>query len=74
MDDKFKWLIQLTRYEKAPIKKSQSSKDIHKNIAELNKQVKNLVKYFDGGGSLDIPSRPVENSTAMSLGYWLSKG
>lgn len=42
--------------------------DIHKSIGKLNKQAKDLEKYIDSGGSLDIPSRPVKNSTAMTMG------
>lgn len=42
--------------------------DIHKSIVQLNEQIKDLETYINSGGSLDIPSRAIENSTARTIG------
>jgi hypothetical protein len=42
--------------------------DLSKSISHLDKQVKDLETYVNEGGALDIPSRPVENSTARTIG------
>lgn len=43
--------------------------DIQKSIGQLNKQVKEMETYIHNGGSLEIPSRPVKDSTtAMTIG------
>jgi hypothetical protein len=46
------------------------SNDIHKSLLMLEEQRKELEDYVNGGGSLNFPSRPVENSTAFTVGMF----